>query len=376
MTTRSSIIAAIALLLATHGLCSATENGKDVMTAENTVCDLGRISVGDGPQTCRFKITNNGSEEIEIKEAITSCGCTKVLLPEGPVAPGETVTVEVTYDNKEVTEFFDKRIALRFDGTHTPLILSVRGSTAAPVRNRFRFASRFFKFEKEEYMAGDVIQGCTASGELKAIYRRRKPAMFEFSSPDKGINVEAAHTLLRHDDTLTIHYFIRTRPADYGTREYLILASRKGKHGMTPDKKGIRVVAVSHADLSSARDTLCTPEMNTGWKHMALGEIKAKDVRTIEVPVSNSGNAELSIYKVDGECISGECSGITVKPGESRTLKLKFEPQDKKKGRYAEIITVYSNDAVKPEYTMYFTYDIKATKLFKRPHHQARLDLE
>lgn len=376
MTTRSRILSAIFLLLAAHGSCLASEIGIDVMSADNTICDLGHISVKDGPQTCRFRITNNGTEEIELTEAITSCGCTQVRLPESPITPGSTVEIEVIYDNKEVTEFFDKRIALRFKGIDTPMLLSVRGSTARAERNRFKHATRFLRFEKEEYMAGDVIQGCEASGELKAIYRGHKPARLEFSSPDEGIYVEAAHTLLRHGDTLSIRYRIIPRPADFGTRTYRIFASRITGDSPVPDRKGIAVVAVSHAGSCSDDGGAFCPIMETGWKHMALGAMRARAVKVIEMPVSNTGDADLSIFRIDGEGISGECSDIMLKPGESRTLKLSFEPRRKKKGRYAETVTIYSNDHIKPEHSLYFTYDIKATHSLFRPHHQARLDLE
>lgn len=372
MTIRSSILAALSLLLAAHGLCNASESDINVMSAENTICDLGHISVKDGPQTCRFKITNNGSDEINLTEAITSCGCTTVKLPEGPIAPGETVNIDVTYDNKEVTKFFDKRIALRFSGIDTPMLLSVRGSSESPGRNHFKYVGRFLKYEKEEHPAGDVIQGCPVSGELKAIYRKRKPARFEFSCPD-GMEVRGDEAIHRYGDTITIHYTIHTRCSDFGTVKYRILASRRIGNTVTPDKRNIAVTALSHAPCCSDNDSTCVPEMITGWKHMALGKMHAKEERTIEVPISNNGNTDLAIYRIDCNGLVEECKDIVLKPGETRTMVMKFKPQHAKKGRYAETLTIYSNDIVKPEYSLYFTYDIKATPFFRKtnttPHH-------
>lgn len=377
MTTRSSILAVILLLLGAQGLCPATENGINTVTAENTICDLGHISIKDGPQTCRFRITNNGSAEIEISEALTSCGCTQVQLPEGPIAPGETVNVDVTYDNKEVTEFFDKRIALRFKGMDTTLQLCVRGSTARPERNHFKYATRFLRFEKEVFSIGDVIQGCGASGELKAIYRRHKPARFEFSSSDSGVEVRGDDVVLRHGDTLTVHYKVLTGTQDFGTMRFRISATRKCKNRETADRKGIAVVAISHASRCSDDNCTCSPCMDTECKHMAFGQLKANETKSFEVPVSNTGNADLTIHRIDARGLTGDCSAIVLKPGETRALNLSIEPQRKKKGRYAETITIYSNDPVKPEYCLYYTFDIKATPLFiLRPHHPARLDLE
>ena len=356
MTIRSRIAATIILLLAAHGPCLANEDGLNVMSAESTICDLGHISVKDGPQTCRFRITNNGSDEIEITDAVTSCGCTTVRLPEKPVAPGETVSVEVTYDNKEVTEFFDKRIALRFKGIDTPLLLSVRGSTAKAGRFKFRYACGCLRLEKEEYKVGDVIQGCPASGKIKAVYRGFRPAKLEMSTPDEGIRVEAAHTLLRHRDTLSIHFTVITDTDDFGIMEYNVVPVRITRRGRKQGRKGVCIRAVSHAEMPSEADATCCPELNTGWKQLSLGPIRKGEVRAVEVPVANTGNGDLSIFRIDGENISTDCSGAVIKPGESRTFILNLEPKRRRKGRYAETITVYSNDNVKPEYNLYVTY--------------------
>lgn len=364
MITRSRTLASLIFLITAHSICSFAGNSIEQLSAENTICDLGHISVKDGPQTCRFNITNNGSDEIEITEAITSCGCTQVRLPEGPIAPEETVSIEVTYDNKEVTEFFDKRIALRFKGIDTPLLLSVKGSTANPERKRFRYTSRFLKFEKEEFKAGDVIQGCAASGELKAIYRRFRPAKIAFSCQEEGIEIKSDTATLRRGDTLTLRYSIVTGTDCFGTKEYRILPCRISGKDRRLDRKGIRITAVSHAEMNPEEDGARRPELNTGWKHTNLGVLRRGKVRTVEIPVTNSGDADLVIHRIDCKGITPACCRTVIRPGESETLTLNFKPQTRRKGRYAETMTLYSNDKVNPECALYLTYEIKATPFF------------
>lgn len=118
--------------------------------------------------------------------------------------------------------------------------------------------------------------------------------------------------------------------------------------------------------MSSETDGSGCPELKTGWKQMSLGVIRKGEVRAVEVPVENIGNAELSIYRIDGENISADCPGTIIGPGETSTLILNFEPQRKRKGRYAQTLTIYSNDIVKPEYSLYFTYEIKSHTIFSK----------
>lgn len=358
MITRSRILASLTFLIAAHSMCCAAGNNTALPSAENTICDLGHISVKDGPQTCLFRITNNGPDEIEITEAVTSCGCTQVQLPEGPIGPGDTVSIEVTYDNKEVTEFFDKRIALRFKGIDTPLLLSVKGSTANPGRRRFRYASRFLRFEEEEIKAGDVIQGCAASGELKAVYRRFRPARIAFDCQDKGIGIKADTALLRYGDTLTIRYSIVTGNDCFGTKEYRILPQRILGKRIRPDRKAIRISVVSHAEMSPEEDGARRPELKTGWKHLNLGTLRRGHVKAVEVPLTNNGDADLVVYRIDCNGITPDTGKTVIRPGETETLTLNFMPQNRRKGRYAEIMTLYTNDKVRPEYALYLMYDI------------------
>ncbi len=63
--------------------------------------DYGEIDKGsDGLRI--FEFTNTGDQPLIISEVKSSCGCTVPKKPKGPVAPGESSTIEVKYDTKRV----------------------------------------------------------------------------------------------------------------------------------------------------------------------------------------------------------------------------------------------------------------------------------
>ena len=57
--------------------------------------DLGMMQPGV-PKTGTVTITNNGSEPVQIKKAVASCGCTTPMWPREPIGPGETAEMEIT----------------------------------------------------------------------------------------------------------------------------------------------------------------------------------------------------------------------------------------------------------------------------------------
>lgn len=57
-----------------------------------------------------FKITNTGTAPLILLDYKVACECTKLFLPKKPIAPGETVSVKVTFDTKGKSYFQDRVI--------------------------------------------------------------------------------------------------------------------------------------------------------------------------------------------------------------------------------------------------------------------------
>ncbi|MDG1332694.1 MAG: DUF1573 domain-containing protein [Crocinitomicaceae bacterium] len=59
-----------------------------------------------------YMITNDGDEPLIISDYKVGCTCTKAILPENPILPGETFPLQVTFDTKEKYYFQDRTIVL------------------------------------------------------------------------------------------------------------------------------------------------------------------------------------------------------------------------------------------------------------------------
>jgi len=91
---------AIIALLAIVGF-NQQANAQAKMEFKAETIDYGEITKGsDGVRV--FEFTNTGDQPLIITEVKSSCGCTVPKKPKGPVAPGESSTIEVKYDTKRV----------------------------------------------------------------------------------------------------------------------------------------------------------------------------------------------------------------------------------------------------------------------------------
>lgn len=98
---------------------------KDLMTFDTMQIALGEVVRGDKKEMI-FPFTNTGDEDIEI-ELVSSCECTTIEYPRGPIKPGDGGKLEVVFDSteKEESEVVDIDVILKNTqaGTDIPIMI-------------------------------------------------------------------------------------------------------------------------------------------------------------------------------------------------------------------------------------------------------------
>ncbi len=89
------------VLIALVTLVSFAANAQAKISFKSDVVNYGEIAKGsDGVRV--FEFTNTGDEPLIISNVKSSCGCTVPKKPNGPIAPGESSTIQVKYDTNRV----------------------------------------------------------------------------------------------------------------------------------------------------------------------------------------------------------------------------------------------------------------------------------
>lgn len=95
--------------------------------------DLGIMQPGV-PKTGTVAITNNGTEPIQIKKAVASCGCTTPNWPKEPIGPGETAQMEITLKpSLKQGQRLSKRVTLQMV-SGAPQVVAVEGEVGLFVK--------------------------------------------------------------------------------------------------------------------------------------------------------------------------------------------------------------------------------------------------
>lgn len=95
---------------------------------DKTLHDFGKFSENDPIVKCTFTFTNTGDKPLVVNQAVASCGCTVPTYTKKPLQPGETGTVNVTYNGKgKFPGHFKKTITIRTNGKTEMVRLYIEG---------------------------------------------------------------------------------------------------------------------------------------------------------------------------------------------------------------------------------------------------------
>ena len=131
---------------------TANEAGPRI-TFESLVCDLGQVA----PRTkhsCEFRFTNNGSALLKITKVRSTCGCATSKLKKKEYKPGESGTLEITYQSSASTGRVTKYVYMYSNDKVNPEVkLAVKAEIAVKVA---------YKPEKLSLLLDKENAGCPA----------------------------------------------------------------------------------------------------------------------------------------------------------------------------------------------------------------------
>lgn len=89
------------------------------------VVDFGQIETGTSI-TARINITNEGSFDLHIAKARSSCGLMIQTWPSAPIKPGDTVPLNFRFDSNRMGAF-SRIITIHTNAWHKDLLIEVTG---------------------------------------------------------------------------------------------------------------------------------------------------------------------------------------------------------------------------------------------------------
>lgn len=323
--------------------------------------DFGKVVEANGPVTHQFEFTNSSSRPIRILLVKPSCGCTTPDWSKEPVQPGKTGFIQARFDPKGRPGYFNKSLTVTTDADTNPIVLQIKGSVGSE--------------DVVDFTEFNGINGNwrikTSSLNLGKVYLKDEFVVREFEIMNSG--AKPITYLNKYDGPVYIRVAVEPKvlqPNERGVVKLSYNGKLKNEYGFQSDNvvihtddeqqpmKSFSVYAtledyfptLTPAELAKA------PKLQINEVAVDFGRIKQNQTAARAVSITNTGKSPLQLKSVQGNCtcITTSTDSKTLKPGESTSIKISFNPQDRK-GTQQKAVTVYSNDPQNPVQRITFT---------------------
>jgi hypothetical protein len=323
--------------------------------------DFGEVDENRGPVTHEFVFTNNSSRPVKILKVQASCGCTTPGWSKDVIPPGKQGFIQASYDPKGRPGFFSKSLTVTTDLEANPVILQIKGQ----VTNNEKPSPSDYPVAKGN------LKMKTSSFNMGRVYLKDEYVVREFSVLNAGS--EPINFSGKYVNPSYIFLDVQPRtiaPGEKGVVKVSYNGAKKNQYGFqsdnieieTDDKedpiKSFSVYATleDYFPEMSAAELAQAPQLTFASQTLEFGNIQGGGPAQREIVFTNTGKKELQVRSIQPNCscVTAEASKTSLKPGESGTIRITFNPQERT-GTQNKAISFYSNDPKNPVQRLTFT---------------------
>jgi hypothetical protein len=328
------------------------QTAKPIQFREETF-DFGVVREDGGPVTHEFVFTNHGDQPVIITDARASCGCTTPSWSKDPVLPGETGHVQARYSPKGRPGHFSKSINITTNVAGT-ITLQIRGQVVSGMTGSevdFKVVRGSWKLKNQVFNLGKVLHV-------------DEPTVRDFPFINAGTKAVTFTEKVVGPSYIKVDVVPKTvAPGEMGHIKITYYGKQNAIYGFHSDnvelytddeKQNVKSFSVN-ATLEdyfpelSKEELAKAPQLRMSVNKVDFGKFLQSAPISSDLVITNTGKSELSLKSLQPNCtcVSAQASKNKIKPGESATVKLVFDPTGRK-GTQQKALAIYSNDPVNP----------------------------
>lgn len=324
------------LILSLHAVHA--QSGKEGLSFDSTLWDFGTVREDARPVMHTFSFRNHGTSAVRLERVSVSCSCLKVYLGETGIDPGETGEFSVSFSPAGLDGPQEKSITVFTEGSR--YILDVRG-TVANSRVDDSYSTDLGSGIKAR--AVDLDYGVVYAGErfLRAVH------VWNTSKEDRVISASGVPAYLtvigdgvvRAGERKEIDLVLEIPVGEprYGTLTGGLKLAVDGR----PAARQVSVRA--RCVERTPRNAASRPRMEISSRSLELRRFFWQDRASGSLTLSNTGNSELRIRKVElsGGLTCSLSSGSSIPAGGHLKVEVGMAGE-------AGTIVLFTNDPVRP----------------------------
>lgn len=333
-------------------IVSASASFAQRLTTTTPIFDCGQVLFRQ-PITTSFVLHNKSSRQVTIKNVETSCGCTSAVAKKRTVGGGKDITVDATYDAKQLGHF-QKEIWIYEEGQKEPLELILKGVVVTEIKDfsgSYPFTIGQIRSDQDAIEFDDVNRGTTPSKRIHILNTAGETIEPVIMHLPDWLKAEVSPTRMAPEQGGEITFtLLSDNLRDMGLSETSVFLGKYPGDKVNQTKEiPISVILLpSFKDNSSAS----VPTLSLSATSISRSEMTGKPEKLKgEIIVHNTGNAVLEINKLQMFTIGVQVSlGKTrLMPGESTKMKIQVNDTELRELKARPRILMITNDPANPK---------------------------
>lgn len=340
--------------------CTTIAKGPELKAIPETY-DFGKIKAEDGVVTAEVKLKNTGSQALEILGISTSCGCTTAEADKEILLSGEVTNLKIEFDpnvHEGLTGLLKREVYIRTNNPNEPETIIRVTVTVEEDHDDLHEEDHDVELKENEISPFELHEKIEDSENIKII-DTRSAGEFSGSHIPVAVNIAYANisseSLEQLDITTNDKIIVYGKSSISGKLAYNKLQNLGYSNvkilfgGFTHWEEDSYDIVTGDKVTADESTSLDGPKISFARELHDFGQVpQLGGVVTTEFTVFNKGDSNLEINSISTSCgcTTAEIDFNIIKPGESATLKVFFDPNFHKEpdGIFKRTVFLETND--------------------------------
>ena len=327
--------------------------------------DFGVFQEKDGKVHCTMRVMNTGTEPLLIVKAQAACGCTGITYPQEPIQPGDTATVDITYNPSGRPGQFNKQVIIFTNTVPKRSVLEITGNvipTDETLDKQYPMQAGALRLSQGSIPFGEMVKGKNKTQYLSA-YNASTDTLLVFVNGDKP----HLHPAVVPDTVppakvtaLTVHYLSGHAPQWGLNTDTLTLTCKPMKAEPHAPAATARILVMAQVledfDSMTEKERANAPiaAVDCG-ESLDFGSFGPAETVTRQFTISNKGKSQLAIRRLwvpEGEGVTVSADHTEVKRGKTATVTVTVDAAALEEELLNVPLTLLCNDPETPRQTI------------------------
>ncbi len=320
-----------------------------------TTHNFGAFDEALGVVSCVFEGVNTGDEPLVVYSARANCGCTVPHYDRHPVAPGDTLRINVGYNAAGRPGHFEKTVTVNSNADPGKCVLRIEGTvigSTETLRTRYPFSDGSLKLRQNHLNYGEVAKGSSRSLYIEGYNQSDEPVVPRIEGAPSYIDVTVKPDVVPPGEPFVLSTIFRASACQQWdvVTDSIILAAPDGS------RLPITTLASVYDDFRDINiDPYAPPALKIDPEKIDLGRIsRAADNRPLQytVTLQNTSRRNVTLRRVytiaPGVTVKIKGDNV-IKPGKKCKLTVEISPKAYADKNYIDAkILIITDDPTRP----------------------------